>query len=74
MKNTILSLSVLFMVSCGDAATDAPACNVQPLRSTYIIDCGGGYGVCRDAQGAIMYQDCELPNGNDSVHCVASCD
>jgi hypothetical protein len=50
-----------------------PYCTVRPLETTYIVDCGDGTGVCRDARGDVSYQDCRLPFGTADVTCVPAC-
>ncbi len=77
IKAGLLLLFVTFGASCADAVmdmpTELPMCDVQPLASTYIVDCGDGTSVCRDAQGDVMYSDCRLQTGPTIETCVASC-
>lgn len=80
MTNTIkaglLLLFVLIAPACigeGEEYQRYPMCDVQPLASTYIVDCGDGTGVCRDARGDVMYKNCTLQAGPETVICVESC-
>lgn len=75
MKLTMLLLSGLFLLACEspESYEMLPVCDVQPLASTFLVQCGNGTSTCSDGQGKPRYIDCLLSNGPELVTCVEVC-